>query len=68
MPSLLSPFYVLYDLRVASLHLSSAGSASYKMDTVTSRLGLPNGAPFFDVYDALAKQLTASYRGFVALL
>lgn len=66
--SLLSPFYVLYDLRVASLHLTSAGSASDKMDAITSRLGLPNGAPFFDIYDALVKQLTGSYRGLAALL
>lgn len=66
--SLLSPFYVLYDLRVASLHLASAGSASGKMDTITNRLGLPIGAPFFDIYDALVKQMALSYRGLVALL
>lgn len=65
---LLSPFYVLYDLRVASLHLSSTESASDKMDTITSRLNLPNGAPFFAIFDALVKQMTASYRGLVALL
>ena len=38
------------------------------MDDITSRLGLPAAAPFFDVYDALVKQLAAAYRGLQELL
>lgn len=67
-PDMLSPIYVLYDLRVESLHLKSAGTSSDKMNEVTSRLGLPHGAPFFDIYDALLEQLTQSYRDLAALM
>ena len=66
--NLMLPLFVTYDLRVANLHLTSTGTASDKMDDITSRLGLPAAAPFFDVYDALVKQLAAAYRGLQELL
>jgi hypothetical protein len=59
---------VLYDLRVAYLHLTSTASSTDKMETITDRLTLPRGAPFFDVYDALVEQLTRSYRQLVGLM
>lgn len=37
---LMSPFYTLYDFRVACAHLGSAEASVEKMKTVTGRLGL----------------------------
>ena len=55
--SLISPFFVLYDLRVAYSHLTSAASAADIMAKVLERLALPNGSGLQPIYDALVERL-----------
>jgi hypothetical protein len=64
---LLSPFYILYDFRVAYSHLGSS-SAEDRMKTVTDRLSLAGGAELFDVYDRLLAEMTAAYTALTALV
>lgn len=66
--SLLSPFFVLYDLRVAYSHLGSADSTVARLKTVTDRLGLEDGAGLLAIYDALVAALTASLETLTALV
>ncbi|MCK4823188.1 hypothetical protein KA005_45930 [bacterium] len=47
----LSPFYVLYDLRVAYSHLGSKEGSEEKLEFVTERLGLPSGSGLLDIYN-----------------
>jgi hypothetical protein len=65
---LLSPFYTLYDFRVAYSHLGSAGGEVATMKTVTDRLGLAQDASLQDIYDALVAGMTASYTALKALV
>lgn len=60
--TLLSPFYVLYDLRIAYTHALSARKKADLIDASATRLGL---APDFDlptVYDELLKRIAASLK------
>ena len=66
--TLMSPFYTLYDFRVASSHLGSAEGAAEKMKAVTERLGLADGAALQDIYDALISGLTGSYSALKKLV
>lgn len=59
--TMLSPLYVLYDMRVAYSHLTSAARAKKVMKTVTDRLGLSETAGLAAIYDELLKQLMASF-------
>lgn len=66
--TLLSPLYVLYDLRVAYSHALSARKKADLIDSSATRLAL---APDFDlptVYDELLKRIAASLSGLTALL
>lgn len=65
---LMSPFYILYDFRVAYSHLGSAEGSEARMKTVTDRLSLAGGAELFDVYDRLLAGMTASYTALTALV
>ena len=58
---LMSPFYTLYDFRVACAHLGSAAGLAEKMQTVTERLGLVENADLQTLYDALLPAMTDSY-------
>jgi hypothetical protein len=67
-PDILSPFYVLYDLRVAYSHLTSDDRAKDILNTVTSRLGIDPASGLIEIYRALAKALAASYEKLVVIV
>ena len=58
---LLSPFYVLYDLRILQGHLSD-NSFEEKYNFCKERLGLQNSAKHFEVYSKLIERLIISYE------
>lgn len=60
--TILSPLYVLYDLRVAFSHLHSSDRSSDTLETVTTRLGLPSGSGLMAIYDELIRRLTSSFN------
>jgi hypothetical protein len=60
--ALLSPFFVLYDLRVAYSHLKSDDSATEILKTVTDRLGIDRTSGLLEIYSRLSKALAASYE------
>lgn len=60
-PAILRPLYVLYDLRVAYSHLTSADSATEILEKVINRLGLSDTATLSEIYDRLIVQLTKSF-------
>jgi hypothetical protein len=65
---LMSPFYTLYDFRVACAHLGSAEASADKMKTVTGRLGLAENADLQTLYDALLAAMTTSYAALTKML
>ena len=58
---LMSPFYTLYDFRVAYSHLGSIEGATATMKKVTDRLELAEDADLLSLYDQLLEKLTESY-------
>jgi hypothetical protein len=58
----MSPFYVLYDLRVACSHLSSHEMQAEKLRCVKERLRLPEEADLFGIYDALIFALRTAFE------
>ena len=58
------PFFVLYDMRVACSHLSSASGSEGKIKTVTDRLDLDEGAPLIEIYNKITKEMTSSFEVF----
>jgi hypothetical protein len=66
--STLSPFYVLYDLRVAYSHLTPAASAAAKLKLVTDRLGIAEGAGLMAIYVALTAAMTASFEKLIEIV
>lgn len=60
--STLSPFYVLYDLRVAYSHLTPVASANAKLKLVTDRLGVEEGAGLMVIYATLMAALAAAFE------
>lgn len=66
--AILSPLFVLYDLRVVYLHLSSEQGSTETLKTITDRLGIPEGSGFLDIYKALIAAMTASYEKLIAIL
>jgi hypothetical protein len=60
--ALMSPLYVLYDLRVAYSHLTS-GSSSPELVAVTTRLGLAPDASLADLYAKLLDGLISTFVG-----
>jgi hypothetical protein len=65
---ILSPFYVLYDFRVASSHLASAETAATMLKTVTDRLGLEQTATLAEIYDRLTEQMLSSLGQMTAII
>ncbi len=57
---LLAPFYILYDLRVAYLHLTSADSSKRLLKAVTDRLSLPESPGLLPIYNHLLERLMTS--------
>ncbi len=66
--SILSPFFVLYDLRVAYSHLTSNDRAAEILKTVTDRLGIDPASEFLEIYRHLSKALAASYEALVTIV
>lgn len=65
---LMSPFYTLYDFRVAYSHLGSVDGVAATMKKVTDRLGLAEGADLQAIYDQLLSRMTASYAELAKIL
>ncbi len=59
--SLMSPFYILYDLRVAYSHLSSGEREVQILKTVTDRLNIPEEASLLEIYDEITAGLSSSF-------
>ncbi len=67
-PILMSPFYILYDLRVAYSHIGSKESEQEKLDFVISRLGLDANSALIEIYTSLVEKLGNSYEKLTELL
>jgi len=65
---LVSPLYVLYDLRVAYSHLMSDQGATDTLEQVMTRLSLPSNSGLMETYDALVAALGAMFGDMKALL
>jgi len=61
---IISPLFVLYDLRVAYSHLGSTEGQAEILGKVASRLSLPptEAANLFTIYDALVAQLKQAFE------
>ena len=66
--SLMCPFYVLYDLRVIYSHLGSSETEKMKLESIRNRLGVSLVADIFEIYEAIATQLTSSFDQFTEAL
>ena len=64
----MSPFYVLYDLRVAYSHLGSKKGHEEKLDFVTERLGLPSESGLLDIYNILIVALGDTFDTFTSII
>jgi len=60
--SIMSPFYVLYDLRVAYSHLGSKDESDERLKYVRERLSLDENAQLQEIYKAVVAQLTESFN------
>jgi hypothetical protein len=60
--TLMMPFYVTYDLRVAYSHLTSATKRASLLASAESRLGLTAGASLTELYDALVQAIGTSVK------
>lgn len=66
--SLLSPLYVLYDLRVAYSHLTSADRQRTVFQTVVDRLGVDADVSLPDLYDTLTGAMITTFEKLAALV
>ncbi|MFH7566539.1 hypothetical protein [Oceanimonas smirnovii] len=67
-PALMSPFYILYNLRVVYSHIGSKQSEQEKLDFVISRLGLGGNSGLMEIYPTLVEKLGESYKRLTELL
>ncbi len=66
--NIMSPFYVLYDLRVAYSHLGSNEGGDKKLKYVQERLGLDESAKLQEIYEAVVSQLSTSFNRLTAVI
>ncbi|MFT6908854.1 MAG: hypothetical protein ACJAS1_005561 [Oleiphilaceae bacterium] len=66
--TLMSPFYILYDLRVVYSHIGSKQSEQEKLDFVISRLGLGVDSGLMEIYPSLVDKLGESYEKLTEVL
>lgn len=59
--SIMCPFYVLYDLRIAYSHLGSKGGSEKRIKSVKDRLGIDADSELNEIYGAVVEQLSSSY-------
>lgn len=64
-PSIISPLFVLYDLRVLLLHEIGRTKTEEELKFICERLGIPVGSTFETIYPELVKQLTNCYKGLI---
>lgn len=64
----MSPFYTLYDFRVAYSHLGLSDGSAVTMKTATARLALAADSRLQDIYDKLLGAMTASYSELTAIV
>jgi hypothetical protein len=64
----LAPFFVIYDLRIAYSHLTSASRREELLDSSTDRLGLAKAAALDEIYRAVLTQLTTSMNTLKSLI
>lgn len=57
----MSPFYILYDLRVAYSHLGSEESGEEKLKFVIERLGIIADSGLMEIYSSLIEKLRESF-------
>jgi hypothetical protein len=67
-PKLLSPFYVLYDLRVAYSHLASTERSEKILQSVTDRLVMKAQSGLMAIYDELTAQLSSSFETLIPIV
>lgn len=67
-PMLLSPLYVLYDLRVAYSHLTSADKAEEILKSVTDRLSMNATSGLLQIYERLTGKLAASFEALTVIV
>ena len=65
---LMTPLFVLYDLRIALLHLASSESKNNKILFVKQRLNLDDNANLFETYDELVKRLGQTFYKIIQLI
>jgi len=65
---IISPFYVLYDLRVAYSHLGSKEGNEKKLKFVRERLRTSKDAGLLEIYNVLIEQLNISYEKFTTFI
>lgn len=66
--ALLSPLYVLYDLRVAYSHLTTIERAQTVLTTVAERLEIAADASLTTLYETLVQKMACSYERLAELL
>lgn len=67
-PTLMSPFYILYDLRVAYSHLGSEESEEEKLNFVIKRLGIAADSGLMEIYSSLIGKLLESFTKLASAL
>lgn len=65
--STLSPFFVLYDLRVLASHLIPQAKKEEEWNYACERLGISNTVTRTDLYNELLRKLTSSYGALTRL-
>lgn len=66
--NLLSPLYVLYDLRVAYSHLASTEKQRGKLQSVVDRLGIDANVSLTDLYNHLIEALITTFERLAELV
>ncbi|MAL70801.1 MAG: hypothetical protein CL598_04165 [Alteromonas sp.] len=59
--TIMNPFYILYDLRVAYSHLGSDESGEEKLQYVSVRLGIKPDSGLMEIYPSLIEKLHESF-------
>lgn len=67
-PNLLSPLYVLYDLRVAYSHLTPAEKSKDTLKSITDRLGMDDTGGLLPIYERLLAKLSASFEALTGVV
>ena len=61
-------FFVLYDFRIANLHISSHTTYEQKLSDIKARLELPPDAGLLEIYNSILVGLTESFCSLTDLI